>query len=106
NLKALLSADQQALVPSLEQLGCVGLSEARPQGVVLTPPAAGQAASYVLNTWSRQIVELDDAERARLAGAASAHAERLWAAPAELETKYGDQYVTFLSEPIRATLTS
>jgi RNA polymerase sigma-70 factor (ECF subfamily) len=105
-LKSVLSDLQQPLVPVLEQSGFVGLSETRPRGFVLSPPAAGQAASYILNSWSKQIVELDDADRARLADAASAHADRLWIARSELEVKYGQAYVDFLSETLKTTLPS
>jgi hypothetical protein len=105
-LKSVLSDGQQPLVPSLEQSGFVGLADTRPQGFVLTPPAAGQAASYILNSWSKQIVELDDSDRARLADAAQAQADRLWIARSELEAKYGQAYVDFLSETLQTSVTT
>jgi RNA polymerase sigma-70 factor (ECF subfamily) len=100
---SVLTPQQQPFARTLEQSGFVGLEEARPAGVVLAPPGAGQAPSYVLNAWSKQIVELDEAERAQLATAASAHAERLWNAQAELQAKYGDAYIRFFSDTLRAT---
>ena len=105
-LKSVLSDGQEPLVPSLEQSGFVGLGDARPQGFVLSPPAAGQAASYILNSWSKQLVELDDSDRARLADAAQAQADRLWIARSELEAKYGRVYVDFLSETLQASVTT
>jgi RNA polymerase sigma-70 factor (ECF subfamily) len=100
---SILTPQQQPFARTLEQSGFVGLSEARPAGVVLAPPGPGQAASYVLNAWSKQIVELDEAERAQLTTAASAHAERLWNAQAELQAKFGDPYIRFFSDTLRAT---
>ncbi|HVE41923.1 MAG TPA: RNA polymerase sigma factor [Planctomycetota bacterium] len=103
SLKSILSKDQQPGVRSLEQSGFVGLSETRPAGFVLSPPGPAQAATYVLNSWSKQIVELDEPDRTRLAAAASAHAERLWNAQAELQAKYGDPYIRFLSDTLKAS---
>ncbi|HEV3025961.1 MAG TPA: hypothetical protein VG457_00225, partial [Planctomycetota bacterium] len=105
-LKSVLSDGQEPLVPSLEQSGFVGLADTRPQGFVVSPPAAGQAASYILNSWSKQLVELDDSDRARLADAAQAQADRLWIARSELEAKYGQAYIDFLSETLKASVTT
>jgi len=104
SLKSALSPDQQPLVPLVKESGFIGLQEARPQGYVLAPPAPGQAASYILNSWTKQIVELDDLDRARLAGAASEQAARLWSAQAELAAKYGEGFMEFFTAYMQTTM--
>jgi hypothetical protein len=100
-LKTILSPDQEKLIFPL-----LGRGFSNGSTVALSAPGREEAASAVLDAWSKNILPLSDPERVLLAGTAAAYADRLERTQALLVARYGADVTGLLTHPSEMTITA